>query len=84
MQVGSSSHLRLPQDLALLLQAQDLALLLEHLSRLLEDHLEALFASCCVLLEPLDCELLDAVLNLLPASTQGRDLCSLRECGLRR
>jgi hypothetical protein len=81
-QVGCASHLRLPQDLALLLQAQDLALLLEHLSRLLQDHLKALFAPGCVLLESLDCELLDAVLDLLPASAQGRDLCSLREGGL--
>lgn len=70
-------YLGLAQDRALLLQPQDLALLLEDLSRLLEDHLKTLLALGGVLLEALDSELLDAVPNLLPASAKRRDLSSL-------
>jgi hypothetical protein len=76
-----SLYLGFPQDGAVLLELQQLALLLEDLSRLLEHHLEALLTPRCVLLESLDGELLDAVLDLLPASAKRRDFCSLHECG---
>lgn len=72
-----SSHLGLPQNLALLLQPQNFALLLENLARLLEDHLEALLALGGVLLEALDSKLFDAVPDFLPASAERCDLGSL-------
>ena len=75
-------HLCLPQDPAALLQREDLALLLEHLTCALENHLETLLAGLRILLETIDGELLDAVLDLLPSSAEGCDLGALCEVGL--
>jgi len=84
---GRGSHLGLSQDWTLLLQLQQLSLLLEDLSRLLQHHLEALFSLGGVLLEPLNRKLFNTVLDLLPASAEGGYLCSLCEgctgCGSR-
>lgn len=73
----SHLSLNLLQDLTLLLQLQDVPLLLVDLSGPLEDHLEALLTACGILLEALYGELLNAVLNLLPTTTQSGDLGAL-------
>ena len=70
------------QNLAVLLQATHLALLLEHLPAHLEHHLEALFSLSGVLLEAVDGELLDVVADLLPPAAQRGDLGALVEGGL--
>lgn len=65
------SNLCVSQNLAVLLrllELKNLPLLLEDLARPLKDHLEALLTLCSVLLEALDGKLLDAVLDLLPAT----------------
>ena len=82
---SSSLYLDLAKDPAVLLrllQRQDFSLLLEHLARALKHHLEALLALSSVLLEALNSELLDAVLDLLPATAQRGDLGALGEGGL--
>ena len=81
MPLGGSSYLglHLAQDLAVLLQLEQLSLFLEDLSCPLKHHLEALLAFGRVLLEALDSELLDAFLDLLPAAAERRNLCSLGE-----
>lgn len=80
--VLDASHLRLPQDAAVLLECEYFPLLLEHLSGAFENHLETLFARLCVLLEAVDSELLNAVLDFLPPSAESCDLGSLSEVGL--
>lgn len=57
-------------------------LLGEDLARNRQDSLEAFSSFGCVLAEPVDCDLLDAVLDLLPATAHGDDLSSLVEHGL--
>lgn len=74
------SNLCVSQNLAVLLrllELEDLSLLLKDLARPLEDHLETLLALCGVLLEALDSKLLDAVFDLLPATTERCNLSSL-------
>lgn len=81
--MANGLQLGLLQDLGLLLQPQQLALVGEDLTSALQYHLEALASAHGVLLEALDGELLNAVLDLLPAATQGRDLGALGEGRLR-
>jgi hypothetical protein len=80
-----ASHLRLPQNLAILLQQHQLPLLLKHLPRPLKHHLKPLLPLRGILLKPLDRKLLNAILDLLPAATQRRDFRPLRKrsCGCR-
>jgi hypothetical protein len=80
-----ASHLRLSQNLAILLQLHQLPLLLKHLPRPLKHHLKPLLPLCRILLKSLDRKLLNAILDLLPAATQRRNLRPLRKrrCGCR-
>ena len=82
---SSSLYLGLAKDPAVLLsllQRENLSLLLEYLARALKHHLEALLALGSVLLEALNSELLNAVLDLLPATAQRGNLGALGEGGL--
>lgn len=76
---NAASHPRLPQYPAVLLQSQNIPLLLEDLPGALKDHLEAFLAGLRVLLEAVDSELLNAVLDLLPPSTESCDFGALCE-----
>jgi len=82
---SSSLYLGLAKDptvLLRLLQRENLSLFLEYLARALKHHLEALLALGSVLLEALNSELLNAVLDLLPATAQRGNFGALREGGL--
>ena len=61
------------------LHIHHLPLLLKHLSRALQHHLEALLAPLRVLPEPLDTVQLDLVLDALPAAAERRDFGLLSE-----
>jgi len=71
-----------PAVLLRLLQRENLSLLLKHLARALEHHLEALLALSSILLEALNGELLNAVLDFLPATAQRGNLGALGKSGL--
>jgi len=75
------SELGLGEDRALLLQLQQLPLLFKDFASLLKHHLKALLALGGILLEALDGELLNTVLDLLPATAQGGNLGALSEGG---